>query len=64
MRGSLLLCLAGAATSFVWEPRLLAMVKSKGKAAARAAELEARPLSGYKPPGEESEEWTPEEAIW
>ena len=62
MRGSLLLCLAGAASSFVWEPRRLALLQamSTGKHwAARVAELNGRLTSGYTLP-DEDEHATPE----
>ncbi|CAH0371482.1 unnamed protein product [Pelagomonas calceolata] len=61
MRGSLLFCLAGAATSFVREPRRLALLQAMPTGKQRIAELEARPLSGHTPPGEDSVEWTPEQ---
>jgi hypothetical protein len=67
MRGSLLLCLAGAATSFVWEPRRLALLRAMptGTAAERVAALLARGSdSGYTLP-DESEHATPEQfAEW
>ena len=61
MRSSLLLCLAGAATSFVREPRLLAVLQPPAmvKAAERKARLLGRVDSGYTLPGE-SEHATPE----
>ena len=56
MRGSLLLCLLGAATSFVREPRRLVPAMPKfGTDAERAAALLARGNdSGYTLPGEDT----------
>ena len=62
MRGILLLCLAGAATSFVWESRQLAVLQPPAmvKAAERVVILKARTDSGYTPRGEDTP-LTPEE---
>ena len=62
MRGSLLLCLAGAATSFVWESRQLAVLQPPAmvKAAERVVILKGRTDSGYTLPGKDTP-LTPEE---